>query len=149
MFGKVVEDQVVLTTSGEVLMRHWDDLPNHYEIELDSHVVMPNHFHGIIIINDQSVGAIHESPLLREQKVIKRRNMLLAKIIGRFKMKTAKEINLLRMKQGFPVWQRNYYEHIIRDDADLHRIRTYIKNNPLQWAIDEENPVYIRGQEEP
>jgi putative transposase len=150
VFGEVKGDKVVLAMPGEILVKHWDDLPNHYPIELDSYVVMPNHLHGIIIIKDQSVGAIHvndpakggESPL--QERIIQRRKMLLPKIIGRFKMETAKEINLLRKTRGVPVWQRNYHEHVIRNDADLHRIRTYIQNNPLQWAIDEENPINIK-----
>ena len=142
VFGQIRNDEVVLNASGQVLKRHWEDLPNHYRIELDSYVVMPNHLHGIIIIKDHSVGAIHESPL-QEKRIIQRRKMLLPKIVGRFKMGTAKEINLLKKTPGVPVWQRNYYEHVIRNDADLHRIRTYIQNNPLQWALDEENPANI------
>jgi putative transposase len=67
--------------------------------------------------------------------------MLLPKIIGRFKMKSAKESNTLRKSAGVSLWQRGYYEHIIRSDANLTRIRTHIANNPLQWAIDEENPA--------
>ena len=66
--------------------------------------------------------------------------MTLSKIIGRFKMLTAKEINLMNKTLGYHVWQRNYYEHVIRDDKDLNNIREYIVNNPLQWHIDEENP---------
>jgi putative transposase len=138
MFGKVRSDKMNLNACGDILGSHWDDLSNHYNIELDMYVVMPNHLHGIIIINDQSVGAIHESHL---REISQRRRMLLPKIIGRFKMETAKEINVLRKRHGVPVWQRNYYEHIIRTDADLHHIRTYILNNPRQWEVDDEHPA--------
>ena len=69
--------------------------------------------------------------------------MTLSKIIGWFKMNTAKRINVIRGSSGISVWQRNYYDHIIRNDADLDRIRTYIVNNPLQWAFDQENPKNI------
>jgi putative transposase len=143
VFGKIKGDKVVLAMPGEIVVKHWDDLPNHYPIELDMYVVMPNHLHGIIIIKDQSVGAIHESPL-QEETIIQRRKTLLPKIIGRFKMQTAKAINLVRKTQGVPVWQRNYYEHVVRNDADLHRIRKYIQDNPLRWAVDEENPGNIK-----
>jgi REP element-mobilizing transposase RayT len=141
LFGEIRRDEVVLNSLGDLVRQTWDDLPNHYNIELDAFVVMPNHIHGVVILGDQrTVGAIHESPL-RENVVIQRRRMLLAKVIGRFKMVSAKRINEQRGMSGVAVWQRNYYEHIIRNEADLFRIRTYIRNNPLQWAIDEENPA--------
>jgi REP element-mobilizing transposase RayT len=67
--------------------------------------------------------------------------MLLPKIVGRFKMQSAKQINQLRHTLGQPVWQRNYYEHIIRNEDELNRIREYILNNPLKWEFDAENPL--------
>ncbi|PJF38837.1 MAG: hypothetical protein CUN54_09990, partial [Phototrophicales bacterium] len=81
------------------------------EIELDEWVVMPNHFHGILVLTT-NVGAIHESPL--RMTVTQRRNMAVPKIIGRFKMLSAKCINIIRGTPGAKIWQRNYYEHIIR-----------------------------------
>jgi len=66
--------------------------------------------------------------------------MFLSKIIGRLKMVSAKNINLFRKTSGLAVWQRNYYEHIIRYEASLDRIRQYIADNPAQWEFDEENP---------
>jgi len=66
--------------------------------------------------------------------------MLLSKMIGRFKMVSAKNINLVRATSGLAVWQRNYHEHIIRNEASLNRIRQYIVDNPAQWEFDEENP---------
>ena len=96
----------------------------------------------------QIVGAIHESPLqrIRESpartvRVAERRRMLLSKVVGRFKMVSAKQINALRETSGTPIWQRNYYEHIICDDESLNRIRQYIADNPAQWDFDGENPV--------
>ena len=97
---------------------------------------MPNHVHGIIIMNP--VGAIHESPLLRA--VSERRRMMLSKIVGMLKMTFAKKINLLRETPGQSVWQRNYFEHIVRDDKALERIREYIVSNPERWKFDTENP---------
>ena len=113
---------------------------NYPNVTLDKFVIMPNHVHGIIMIlgNDESVGAIHESPL--RNTPLQRRKMTLRKIMGRFKMNTAKYINKLRNSPGVSVWQRNYWEHVIRDDNDLNRIREYIVNNPLQWEMDDENP---------
>ena len=68
-----------------------------------------------------------------------RRKMLLPKIVGRFKMNSAKQINQMRNTPGISVWQRNYYEHIIRDEKSLENIRNYIINNPLQWYYDNNN----------
>ena len=97
---------------------------------------MPNHIHGIIIITKSVVGAIHESPLHEMPLRDKRRQMMLSKIIGQFKMNSAKQINLSKNISGTPVWQRNYYERIIRDDDELNRVRGYIKNNPVNWKQD-------------
>jgi len=69
--------------------------------------------------------------------------MLLPKIVGYAKMNTAKRINQLRNTPGTAVWQRNYHEHVIRDDAPLSNIQLYIAENQLRWADDEENPINI------
>jgi putative transposase len=147
IFGKVVNDEVRLSRFGQVVQEKWLAIPKRYKnVELDNYVVMPNHFHGIVIISDNPVEAIHESPLRRdinpshEEYIKRRRRMTLSKIVGWFKMNSAKQINLEQQTSGRAVWQRGFYDHIIRNDADLHRIRTYMANNPLQWAIDEENP---------
>lgn len=83
------------------------------------------------------LGAIHESPLQDVQK--HRPRSLLSKIIGYFKMNIAKQINILRATPGIPLWQRNYYEHIIRTEDELNRIREYLQSNPLRWELDREN----------
>ena len=143
ILGNLRDDLILENHLGRMVRETWIDLPNHYAIDLDDFVIMPNHIHGIVIINNLTVGAIHESPLQRDTKSI-RRKMLLSKIIGRFKMTSAKNANILLKKPSLPFWQRGFYEHIIRNDADLYRIRTYIRNNPLQWALDEENPENVR-----
>ena len=78
--------------------------------------------------------------------IAERRRMLLSKILGRFKMVTAKQINALRGSSGQPLWQRNYYEHVIRDDQSLNRIRQYIADNPAQWKFDFENPYFSASE---
>jgi len=67
-------------------------------------------------------------------------NMGLPKLTGRFKMRSAKRINQLRKSHRVPVWQRNYYEHILRNESEWNRIREYVKTNPARWAEDKENP---------
>jgi REP element-mobilizing transposase RayT len=73
--------------------------------------------------------------------------MLLPKIIGRFKMNSSKQINAIRDTPGQSVWQRNYYEHIIRNERSLHKISEYIRTNPEKWTGDKEN-TYIQGTDE-
>jgi len=88
-----------------------------------------------MILNDY--GKIVEQCWYESPIQLQRRKMLLPKIIGRFKMNTAKQINIIRNTPGIPVWQRNYYEHIIRDDESFYRISKYIINNPINWEKDD------------
>ena len=140
LFGAVVDGQVRLTTAGQLVKDAWEALPVRYpSIALDAFCIMPNHIHGILNITD-AVGTVHE-PLLSQTD---RRNMLLPKAIGYLKMNAAKRINLLRSRTGIPIWQRNYYEHVIRNDSDLSRIRQYLASNPARWKSDELNPFLTK-----
>ena len=113
----------------------------------DTFVIMPNHLHGIIIINqyvgdEVSVGA----PLVGAQHVEVQCMPTLGNIIGAYKSLTTVEYTRsVKMMEWTPfrrqLWQRNYYEHVIRNDDALSRIRQYIVNNPGQWDFDEENPL--------
>lgn len=156
LFGKIESGKMILTDQGRVILDCWCDLPNHYKnAELGELVIMPNHVHGIIVIGTNNVGAIHESPFtdsflneyeqnVNSRTLIKsRRKMILSKIIGRFKMVSSKHINENRFTPGIPVWQRNYYEHIIRDEKEMEHIREYIYSNPSNWENDKENPLFI------
>ncbi|MDP2887163.1 MAG: transposase, partial [Ignavibacteria bacterium] len=116
----------------------WKEIPRHYpSIKLDEFVVMPNHVHGIIVVVGMMVpasdmllgGAIQESPRLDRNDPVWRRRMLLSRIIGRFKQNSAKQINIVRLTPGIPVWQRGYFDHVIRDTDSLTRIRAYIVRN--------------------
>jgi putative transposase len=141
LLGNIVKGEMRLNDFGKIVSDQWvktADINNN--IELDEWVVMPNHFHGIVIFT-HTVGAIHESPL--QMTIKQRRNMALPKLIGRFKMLTAKNINQLCRTPGSPIWQRNYYEHIVRDEIGLNRIRQYINENPARWDEDTENPAKI------
>ena len=140
ILGKVVDDlvnfdtKVELSEIGKIVEKEWLEIKNYFiGIEVDNYVIMPNHIHGIIVIN---VGAIHELPL-------QRRKMVLSKIIGKFKMNTAKRINVFMNNSGCSFWQRNYYEHIIRNEKELEKIRNYIIDNPRKWDKDSENPKNV------
>ena len=101
LFGKIAHGEMLPSEFGEIVKGCWIQLPQHFSnIQLDGFVVIPNHVHGIIVIIDDMVGAIHESPL--RMTIIERRRMLLPKIIGRFKMNSAKKINVKRTTPGYP-----------------------------------------------
>ncbi len=141
LFGEIKDGEMRLNDAGQIVWDVWNSLPARYpQIALGAAVVMPNHFHGNVIIpvgaipvRAVPVRAIHESPL-RE-----RRRMTLPLVVGYFKMNSAKRINEILGAQGIPVWQRNYYEHIIRDDEEYNRIHLYIEANVDNWATDDEN----------
>ncbi|PIV22510.1 MAG: hypothetical protein COZ69_14485 [Deltaproteobacteria bacterium CG_4_8_14_3_um_filter_45_9] len=141
LFGQVANHQMMLNKTGETVKQWWLKLEDKFiNVKLDNYVVMPNHIHGIIVVIEKDkVGAIHELPL--QSGMIMRRQMLIPKTVGYFKMNSAKYINRLRGAMGYPLWQRNYYEHVIRNENELYRITDYIKNNPLKWDLDRENPL--------
>lgn len=100
-------------------------------------VVMPNHVHGIVMIGDaEDVGAYSNTPLRGFQSP----SRALGAVVRGFKASTARRINRERRTPGGPVWQRNYYERVIRSEDELNRIREYIRDNPVRWAFDQENP---------
>ena len=141
LFGQVINHQMMLNKTGETVKQWWLKLEDKFiNVKLDNYVVMPNHLHGIIVVIEKDkVGAIHELPL--QSGMILRRQMLIPKTVGYFKMNSAKYINRLRGAMGYPLWQRNYYEHVIRNENELYRITEYIQNNPLKWDLDRENPL--------
>ncbi len=149
LFGDIADGKIVLNDFGRIVLEFWNGLTERFlEIELDAFVVMPNHIHGIILITGavdaNGVGAIHTCPGGRCQGELplraKRRAMLLPKIVGYFKMNSGKRVNEIRSSPGARVWQRNYYEHIIRNSIELERIRKYIVENPSNWELDDEHP---------
>jgi len=140
LFGDVVDGEMRPNPCGRIVQATWNGLPRHYPaIVLDEFVVMPNHIHGIITLMDvpQNVGAgLKPAPT---DTTAKRHG--LPEIIRALKTFSARRANALRGTSGTPLWQRNYYEHIIRNEESLNRIREYIVNNPIQWDLDRENPV--------
>lgn len=145
LFGDVVDGKMRLNDIGRIVEQCWYHIPVHFaHVQLDAFMVMPNHVHGIIVLVDSgNVGATHASPLPTRPRGPQRKSI--ASIVGSFKSTVTKRINDYRGTPGLPVWQRNYYEHIIRDEQSLIRIREYIANNPFQWALDRENPSVLAG----
>jgi len=148
LFGDVADGVMRLNQMGHIVRQCWLAIPNHVpHVLLDEFVVMPNHVHGILVIMPtHDVGATHASPLQNDDTPTRPRGpqpQSVASIVGSFKSAATKRINHHRGTPGAPVWQRNYYEHIIRDDESLNLIRNYIADNPLRWQIDAENPNTI------
>jgi len=159
--GDVRDDRMLLTNVGSMVHATWSELPDHYPaVHTDAFIVMPNHIHGIIVLNGDHIsppadgqawepaptfGHRDASPLADGQAWEPAPTFGLPDIIHRFKSLTTRQFApLAHDRDQRPVrshlWQRNYYEHVIRDDNALQRIREYIANNPLSWALDRENP---------
>ncbi|HEX5483196.1 MAG TPA: transposase [Terriglobia bacterium] len=144
ILGKITEDEMMLYEAGQIAKRAWEMLPQRLSsVALDAFVVMRNHVHGIIRIERRTpvVGAplgISEPNPIRAQQAAPLQT--LGDIVRVFKSTSAISINRLLGRSGRRVWQRNYYEHIVRSWEELEKIRGYIAENPLRWAADRENP---------
>ena len=136
LFGTIKEGNMIPSPTGDIVASCWYDLPAHYpHVEIDEFVVMPNHVHGIIILrHPDDVGAgFKPAPTCKRHG--------LTEIVRAFKTFSARHANVARNTLGMHLWQRSYYEHIIRDEHDLHAIREYIANNPAGWERDDYNPA--------
>ena len=146
LFGRVVNDKMAANRLGAVVEDCWRRLPDHYEnVVLDAFVLMPNHVHGVIIIGDGTtdVGAGLQ-PVLPAAVGSRRHGV--PEIVRAFKTFSARKINEMRGSTGTLVWQRGFYDHVIRGERELDRVRTYIMDNPRRWAEDADNPANRRGR---
>ena len=150
LLGEVVGGEVNLSPYGAVVMNCGHDFVNHYaHVELDAFVVMPNHIHGIIVLTDVDRRTDVGAGLKPAPTTARDRSYGLPEIVRAFKTFSSRRINEARATPGESVWQRNYYERVIRDEAELDRARQYIVGNPANWSSDVENPDVPRssGQE--
>jgi putative transposase len=123
LFGDIVNEIMELNTFGDLARSHLHQLSQHHSnIIMDESIVMPNHLHGIIIL-ESSMDSTKSIP----------------EIIRGFKTFSAKQINKIRDLRGVPVWQKNYYDRIIRNELELDFVRQYIINNPQNWGADTNN----------
>ncbi len=144
-FGELVGEQVSLNECGRIVEEEWRRTEMvRAGVELDAYVVMPNHFHGIVVL---TVGATRwVAPIGHGERATHRVAPTgpvprsLGALLGQFKSLVTKRVNVLRGTPGTPLWQRNYYEHVVRDEKELEALRQYIEGNPLQWMMDRENP---------
>jgi putative transposase len=163
LFGEIKNSKMRLNQFGEIIRDEWLHsalIRENVEIYEGEFVIMPNHLHGIIWIVDKeydgglltNVGATCLVAPTKGSRIIeadthKKTTTLISKslgaIIGQFKTVSAKRINAMRDCCGIQIWQRNYYDHIIRNELELETIHAYIRNNPINWENDTENPTKL------
>jgi REP element-mobilizing transposase RayT len=150
MFGKIVDRTMVLSDAGKMIQMVWDKLSIHYDgVDVDQFIVMPNHVHGILVLVGAGPRACPDTIYVKTgQPQGVAPTISLSDVMHRFKTFTTTQYRLgVNQYQWSPfpgkLWQRNYYEHIIRAEEDLNKIREYIVNNPAGWDKDEENPNKI------
>lgn len=161
LFGEIVNGEMELNNAGKIVQWEWLELPKRLQyVELGVYVVMPNHFHGILYfyelvgatrlgLTNTSFGKISfpnmttdgvgGSPLPRGPKPAS-----LGAVIAQFKSRATKRLWGIPSLNSTPLWQRNYYEHIIRNEQDLKNKTDYIEANPMLWDEDDVNPINIK-----
>ena len=155
IFGEITSGSMKLSPLGEIAHYQWLQLPQRFSnIELDAFIIMPNHIHGILIINKpQHPITRRYSPDLSNEDTPQVSTLTpcppvnsnpphgtipgsIGAIIQNYKSLTSRKINMLLRSKNNPIWQRNFYEHIVRDETDYERIVEYIENNPISWSDD-------------
>jgi len=151
LFGKIVNEKMKLNNIGKTIDGYWHKLPEKFNnILLDKHTVMPNHLHGIIVINDDVANNTVGAPPVGartnnvHQRAGTRPAPTIGNIVGTFKSITTNQYIQNVKNNNWPpfnkrVWQRNYYEHVIRNEEELNKIRQYIIDNPNMWPKDKNN----------
>lgn len=170
LFGDVINGEVRLSKLGKIVEWEWLELPKRLSyISLGAYVVMPDHFHGILYIHKNVVGATRQGQTVSQlgtepkQTITKegiggspqrQKGMIsplrpngpkpssLGAILAQFKSRVTKRVWKIPEFKEMPIWQRNYYERIIRDENALQNITRYIEANPLLWEEDQENPLH-------
>jgi len=124
LFGAIEAEEMCSTRIGQTVASCWLEIPKHFpNAALDEFVIMPNHLHGIILLNDVVAGHARPLPV----------------IIGSLKTAVSRQA-------GVSVWQRSYWERIIRSEAELNQARRYIEENPARWPADKENPANAHAE---
>ncbi len=156
VLGRIENEEVKLSDFGEIVKEEWlRTALLRSDVELDEFIIMPNHMHAIIALcrgtsRDERKGVPLKERVSRKGELqfaptktstpFRSPSGTVGAIVRGFKIATTKQVNELRGTPGMRLWQRNYYEHVIRDEKDLERIREYVRLNPTRWPQDEENP---------
>lgn len=147
LFGKITGEEVALNKKGIIAKECLIEIVNHFtNIEIDEYIIMPNHFHAIIILQDY-VGLRLPQPInnvkpeinsereMNDQSKTKTKHFTLSQVIAYFKYQSTKRINTgATIKEK--VWQRSFYDRIIRNEKELYNIRNYIRQNPLKKHLE-------------
>ena len=153
LFGDIIKGKMVLNDAGIMVEKCWNEIPQHFaNVILDEHAIMPNHFHGIIMIvgagSSRPDSSGSSRPMLNDRREDRGNNgredraPTVGNIVAYFKYQSTKHINVIRDGGFQKLWQRNYYERVIRGEKKLFEMRQYIINNPANWEMDEN---YCRG----
>ncbi len=163
LFGTIIDGEMRLNEIGQIVVECWNRISQHFpSVELGESVIMPNHFHGIIswgiaetrdpqpFVGARSPrpsentnnrrGEVPSSNVITPNRRGEVPSPSLGKIVAYFKYQSTKHINQHHNTPGTRIWQRNYHDHIIRDDIDLQRLRQYMQNNPMKWELDQLHP---------
>ena len=147
LFGEIVGDVMILNVAGEMVNKLWCEIINDFShVALYEFIIMPNHIHGIIeIVGASLVGALNvdntNSNIKMTSRAPTRGAPTVGDVVGAFKSKTTNHYIKMVKNGTLPpfnkrIWQRNYYEHVIRDDVDYERVAIYTINNLLTWKDD-------------
>ena len=150
VFGSIRGERAVLSPAGEIVRSEWTALVERFaRLVLDEFVIMPNHLHGVLAFVGHAGGASPAPTTTTtttkpggaslDPKGGASPSPTLFDVIGAFKSISAIKVNRLLGRRGVPLWQRSYYEHIVRTGEDLRKIQRYILENPLMWSLDPEN----------
>jgi putative transposase len=140
LFGDITHGVMCCSTVGEVVESAWNDLPNHTPgLILDTWVVMPNHLHGIVILPGEPLPEALSQTISRGMKPGS-----LGAVVGSFKSAVSRQVSADNLSLVRPLWQRNYFERIIRNDREFDATRRYIESNPARWAEDPDHPSYCQ-----
>jgi putative transposase len=144
IFGEIVDMRFRPRELGRVVQRCWQEIPEHFKTVWCNVIqIMPNHLHGIITITEQPVGVEYIQPLQGRQRVASYQHVIpgsLGSIVRSFKAAVTREVKGISSNRRHRLWQRNYYDHIIRSDISYFYIERYITLNPVFWHLDAENP---------
>ena len=170
LFGTVTEEGMRLSPVGKIAKGFWEEIPKHFHnVELDEFIIMPNHVHGIIIINENDATVDSKNNCRDVQLNVSTIENTKSKLYGRdiacnissagkMMRKSPKRGSLGAIIRSYKSavtnwchennfgnfqWQPRFYEHIIRNEKDLQNIRDYIVNNPIKWFSDKENPDVV------
>jgi len=146
MYGAIIEDHIQLNAAGSMVESWWRELAGKFPIvQTDEYIVMPNHFHGIVNVGAALCGRPNIDASDKQSEQPHGVAPTLGDVVNWFKTMTTNQYIRGVKREDWPpfygkLWQRNYYEHIIRTEEELNHLRQYISDNPANWRADEENP---------